>query len=111
MITRYDASRQLHRKARNRTRRKCNRKIRDVRSGSDSDLSAPKSNFRCTPETGHRRQPGHVGFVPDSDMVTLLDHLVGGRKERRWYGETKGLGGLASENDHAVPTAALLERD
>jgi len=41
----------------------------DVRVGSDSDLSAPKSNFRCTPETGHRRQPGHVGFVPKGDVA------------------------------------------
>src|SRR5450432_2243406 len=46
------------------------------------------------PTTEIERPLPQVRLVPDSDMVTLLNHLVCGREKRRWYGETKRLGGL-----------------
>jgi hypothetical protein len=40
------------------------------RSGSDSDLTAPKSDFRSTPRPDIADQAGHVSFVPKAEIVS-----------------------------------------
>jgi hypothetical protein len=40
------------------------------RLGSDPDLTAPRSDFRSTPETDIADQAGDVSFVPKAEIVS-----------------------------------------
>jgi hypothetical protein len=52
----------------------------DAAVGSKADLTARNSKFRFTPEADSELISHHVGFVPKPEVITLFDHLVGGRE-------------------------------
>ena len=63
-----------------------------LRSFSDLGPRRVKSVDPLTAET--RRLHRHVGFVPNSEVARLFDHLVGTGYQGRWHFETKGFRSL-----------------
>ena len=62
--------------------------------GQKLPWTAPKSNFRYTPESGLNSDIWPCLFRAKNRHGPLFDHLVGAGEERRWNGEAEGLGGL-----------------
>ena len=62
----------------------------DVRFGSKADIGRPA----LPPKADMVRHDRDVRFVPKADILrcgkktSLFDHLVGGREERLWDGQT-----------------------
>src|SRR5260370_901796 len=81
-----------------------------VRNGSKAALTAPKSNFRFTPESGLKSDiaPCPKSATRRHSSRQLLDHLVGEREQVWRDRDTKLPCGL--EIEHQPELAGLLDR-
>jgi hypothetical protein len=76
-----------------------NKRLRDVRFGSEADIALQKGMSAFTPKADMCGALPYVRFGPQADMgPRLFDHFICGVKQTIWNGEAQRFGGL--EIDH-----------
>src|SRR5215469_675718 len=79
-------------------------------NGLNSIAQLDLSDVRFTPKSGHRLSASRCRLCANSGHPALLfDHLVGTRKERWRYGETKRFGGF--QVNHQFELGRRLHRE
>src|SRR3954452_11958828 len=84
-----------------------------IGNGSSTDLTAPKFDFRSSPESGLKWDIGPCPVRATTGLMSrqktrLFDQLFGAAQQREWHGEPERFGGLKIDNQFEI--CGLLHR-